>query len=70
MSHNVKITDCAIGDDSKSGAAFLCEIDGRDFWVPYSVTTSRAVNTRSKASDVIVVEAWWAEKNELEGQPV
>ena len=66
----VRITDCSVGVDSDSGLAFRCEIEGDSYWVPYSICRKREVNHKIKASDVIEVEAWWANKNELEGEEV
>jgi len=64
----VKITDCDIGNDSRTGLAFACTIEGKLYWVPYSVCQKRAVNSKTKDVDVIEVESWWAERNELEGE--
>ena len=66
--HYVKISDCIIGPDSKSGDAFHCEIDGERYWVPYSQCRRRNVS-KVKSGDSIEVAAWWAERNELEGEP-
>ena len=66
MSEYTTITDCAVGDDSASGKAYACQIDGAYYWVPYSVTRRRSINTRTKNRDSIEVESWWVEKNEID----
>lgn len=65
----VRISSITIGDDSKSGLAFECLIDDNPIWVPYSQCKSREINKKVKGEDAIVVTAWWADKNELKGEP-
>ena len=67
--HYVSITGMTIGDDSRSGDAFLITTEERDYWVPYSVCQKRHL-THCKGMDSIEVERWWADKNELESEPV
>lgn len=66
MSDVVTITGVTIGNDSKSGAAYLVTDfeDGKDRWVPYSVTERRTLS-KVKACDSIYVQAWWARKEEI-----
>ena len=66
----VRISGLTIGDDSASGLAFSCDIDGETVWVPYSQCRSREINSKVKGEDAIVVTAWWAGKKELEGEPI
>lgn len=65
----VRISGITIGADSRTGMAFRIETGNDGFWVPYSVCRERTV-THNKLQDSIIVAAWWAEKNELEGEPV
>jgi hypothetical protein len=65
----VRVTDCSIGDDSPSGLAFSCRIDGEHFWVPYSQVRKRTVNSKIVGADSFEVATWWADKNEVDGDP-
>jgi hypothetical protein len=64
----VRIKNCEVGVDSRSGLAFSCEIDGDHFWVPYSQCRRRDINDKTHNEDTIEVIKWWCEKNELEGE--
>ena len=66
----VRIDNCEVGIDSNSGLAFSCEIEGEHYWVPYSQCRKRVINDKIHNSDSIEVAAWWAEKNEIEGEPM
>ena len=66
----VLIENCSIGNDSASGLAFACEIDGERFWVPYSQCKVRHINKRVRGEDAIEIPAWLAEKNGWEGEPL
>lgn len=66
----VRISGLTIGNDSQSGLAFSCDIDGETVWVPYSQCRSRDINKKVKGEDAIVIAAWLAEKNGWEGEPV
>lgn len=66
MSREVTISGTTIGDDSKSGLAFLITTkDGEDNWIPYSVCSGRTISGH-RGGDSITVAAWFAEKEELE----
>lgn len=65
---HVKIENVDIGADSHSGLAFSCKIEDKHYWVPYSVCRARHINKQVHNMDAIEVEAWWAEKNEIEGE--
>ena len=65
----VQLSGITISDDSRSGLAFECQIEGETVWVPYSQCRSREINSRVKGEDAIVITAWLAEKNGWEGEP-
>ncbi len=66
----VLISGITTGNDSKSGLAFECQIKDETVWVPYSQCRSREINKKIKGEDAIVIAKWWADKNELEGDPI
>lgn len=66
----VRITDCEVFEDSESGKAFRCGINGNLVWVPYSQCRARHINKKVHGDDTIEVTAWWAEKNDLDGEVV
>ncbi len=63
----VRVSGITIGDDSRTGLAFLVETEDNSFWVPYSVCRKRTV-THNRLQDSIEVASWWADKNEVEGE--
>ncbi len=65
----VLISGITIGNDSRTGLAFRIETEDESYWVPYSVCRKRTV-TKNELQDSIEVAAWWAAKEELEGESV
>lgn len=68
MPKYIRVTDCEIGNDSNSGLAFACTIEDDLHWVPYSVCR-KCERHPVKGEDAIEVEAWWADKHEVDGTP-
>ena len=66
MADTVRLEEVSIGDESASGKAEKVKIDGEWKWIPLSVVKEIHRDPRSKDSDVIVIERWFAEKEGLE----
>lgn len=59
------IEDVTLGNDSASGMAVHAWIDEDEYWIPYSVIEKIERNPRTKGSDKVTVEYWWAKDKEL-----
>jgi hypothetical protein len=46
--------------------ALLCEIDGRDFWIPKSQIHDDSEVYRGDTDGTLVVSRWWYEQHEAE----
>ena len=61
----VRIDNCTIGPESKSGLAVLVFIEDEKYWVPLSQVHKIERHKDVKGQDAIVVAAWWAKKEGL-----
>lgn len=62
----MRIENCHVGNESKSGQAVLVEIDGEEHWVPLSVVNSIRRDPRVNHQDAIDIEDWWCRKNGID----
>lgn len=62
----VRVENVEIGVDSNSGLSYSVKIDGKWLWCPYSVTRKREINPKVNGQDVVEIERWWLERNNVE----
>lgn len=62
---SVWLEEVEVGDDSKSGMAVNCIIEGEEYWIPYSIIRKIERNLRVTGNDRVEVEWWWAKEKEL-----
>ena len=66
MADTVRLENVSIGDESASGKAVHVKIDGEWKWIPLSLVHEMHRDPRTRDSDAIVLERWFAEKEGLE----
>lgn len=69
MPKYVLIKDCEVFEDSSTGKAFQCGINGNLEWIPYSHCRARHINKKIHGGDSIEITVWLAEKLDVEGEP-